>query len=67
MIYEVVLYGNDDTPVGKAVVEAQSANEAHVVALRIMRKQYPHVDPQKYNQTIAMETLYRTVDTDSPE
>jgi len=60
MIYEVVLYGSTDEAVGKAFVEAQSANEAHSVALRLMRKQYPNIDPQKYNQTIAMEILFRT-------
>jgi hypothetical protein len=60
MIYEVVLYGSDDQPVGKALVEAPSANEAHSVAIRLMKKQYPHIEPQKYNQTIAMEILYRT-------
>ena len=62
MIYEVVLYGDADEPVAKAFVEANSHNEAHTAALRLMGKQYPHIDPQRYNQTVAMETLYRTGD-----
>jgi len=56
------MYGEDDKTLAKAFVEAPTANEAHSVAIRLMRKQYPNVDPQKYNQTIAMETLYRTED-----
>ncbi len=62
MIYHVVLHG-DSKPVAEAYVEASSANEAHTIALRLMRKQYPEVDPQKYDQTIAMETLYRCLDS----
>ena len=59
MLFEVTLYGSDDEPVAKSLVEAASANEAHTVALRLIRKQYPQIDPQKYNQTIATPTLFR--------
>lgn len=60
MIFEVVMYGESDEPVAKAFVEALTLNEAHTVALRLMRKQYPNLDPQSYNQLIASEILYRT-------
>lgn len=65
MIYHVVLYGEGDAKVADAFVEAASSDEAYPVALRLMRKEYPHIDPQKYNQTMTMETLYRTIDSDS--
>lgn len=59
MIVEVIMYGQDDEPVAKALVESDSLDEAHSVAMRIMKKQYPDLDPEKYNQTIASSLLYR--------
>ena len=65
MIYHVVMYGDGDNKVAEAFVEAPSSEEAYPLALRLMRKEYPNIDPQKYNQTLTSETLYRTIDFDS--
>ena len=62
MIYHVVMYGNSDIKVAEAFVEAASSDEAYPIAMRLMRKEYPHVDPQNYNQTMTTEILYRTID-----
>jgi len=59
MLFEVILYGDDDEPVGKAVVDAATAHEAHAVATRLMRKQYPNINPENYNRTLIMETVCR--------
>lgn len=60
MLYEVVMYGKSNEPVAKAFVEAESLNDAHDVALRIISQQYPEIDPQLYNQTIASQIFYRS-------
>lgn len=60
MVVEVVMYGQGDEPVAKALVEAPSLEEAHAIAMRIMKKQYPDVDPEKYDQTIAQSILFRS-------
>ena len=60
MIVEVVMYGIDDEPIAKALVDAPSLNAAHEIGLRLIRKQYPDIDPQKYNQTMANEIYFRS-------
>ena len=60
MIVEVVMYGPNDEPVAKALVESNSLDEAHGIAIKLIKKQYPDIDPQKYNQTMANQTYFRS-------
>lgn len=59
MIFEVVMYDDGDEPVATALVEADDSRAAHAMAMRLMRKKYPELDPEKYNQTLVMEKLFR--------
>lgn len=59
MLYHVKMYDDGDTPVAEAHVEAESFEDARTIAFRIMRKDYPGIDPERYNQTMITDELYR--------
>lgn len=60
MIVEVVMYGDNEEPIAIALVEANSFDEAHAKAMKIMKKQYPDIEPQKYNQTLTDKIYFRS-------
>ena len=60
MIVEVVMYGDSDEPIAEALVEAPTFGDAHTIAMRLMKKQYPDIDPQKYNQTMMSKIYFRS-------
>jgi hypothetical protein len=60
MLVEVIMYGENDEQVAKSLVEADTLNDAHKIAIRLIKKQYPDIDPQSYNQTIASKIYFRS-------
>ena len=60
MLYEVAMYGKSDEPIASAFVEAESVYDAHSIAIRLIRKKYPDIDPQQYNQTVVTDMLFRS-------
>lgn len=60
MLVSVKMFNENDEQIAEALVEAPDFIEAHQKAMKLMRKQYPDIDPQKYNQTMANQIYFRS-------
>ena len=58
--YKVTLYPSDsDVPVAEAYVDAADFETAHKRAISLIRAQFPDLDPDRYDHTLANEVLWK--------